>query len=176
MNECLVCYDTINNNSTFCLTKCSHMFCINCVNSFMAKDSLVTKLLKHTNCPYCRKEINIGLKFYNVKIVNRSEISPNKKYLRVMSDNLCEFLDLPNGCCLHWSDILRRINKYIFENNLYNQKDKTVEVDERLSKILHPSFDMNDHLKIFHIFKYIKHNYSSVVVNADCIKNVSEIC
>lgn len=132
----------------------------------MAENSLLTKTLRYTKCPYCREELKTGFKFYNIKKTYNSP--PNdfrSRTCRIMSDNLCDLLDLPRGSCMYWGDILRNINKYIISNGLYDKQTRTVTPDDKLLTILHPSYDNNSELKIFHILKYVRHNFSSLEVN-----------
>lgn len=168
MFECLICYEPLNEADTYCKTSCKHTFCVNCINYLMSFDSLIVSIKKHTNCPYCREKINIGLKFFNVKLINCQKFDgklllQSKNKVRVMSDNLCSFMEVSKGSCLSWGVILNYIHVYISKNHLYNKESKKVIPDENLIKILHPSFNPEQReLDIRHIIKYTKHNYSSL--------------
>jgi chromatin remodeling complex protein RSC6 len=92
-----------------------------------------------------------------------------------MSDNLCEFLDLPKGSCMNWHDILRNINKYIMTNGLLNKESRSVSIDEKLLTILHPSFGTFKEIKLFKIIFYVKHNFSSLEVNINQLKTIAVV-
>ena len=169
MTECLICYENITEGSAYCITSCNHKFCINCINMIMSKDALIISIKNHTKCPYCRQIINSKLSFYNVKILASDVNNHPRNNVRIMSDNLCQFLGLPNGSCMYWGEIFRKINKYIMTNALYNKETKIVYPDNKLLTILHPTFNSSDQLKFCQLLGKVRHNFSSVEINTEKI-------
>ena len=84
----------------------------------MSKDALIISIKNHTKCPYCRQIINSKLSFYNVKILASDVNNHPRNNVRIMSDNLCQFLGLPNGSCMYWGEIFRKINKYFLNTRV----------------------------------------------------------
>lgn len=75
-----------------------------------------------------------------------------------LSDELCNFLGEPKGTKLARTDVTRRLNLYIKENNLQDAEDKRkIHPDSKLLKVL--SLKPNDVLTFFNLQSYIKHNF-----------------
>jgi upstream activation factor subunit UAF30 len=76
----------------------------------------------------------------------------------LLSNTLCEFLELPSDSRMGRTDVTRRLTAYIKEHDLQDKKDKRqIWPDDRLRSILSISGD--DVLTFFNIQKYIKHNF-----------------
>ncbi len=75
-----------------------------------------------------------------------------------LSDELCNFLGEAKGTKLARTDVTRRLNLYIKENNLQDAKDKRmIHPDAKLLKVL--SLKSGDVLTFFNLQSYIKHNF-----------------
>jgi chromatin remodeling complex protein RSC6 len=75
-----------------------------------------------------------------------------------LSDELCEFLSVESGTELARTEVTRRINTYIKEQNLQFVGDKRkINPDEKLGKIL--SIKEGDVLTFFNLQSYLKHNF-----------------
>jgi chromatin remodeling complex protein RSC6 len=75
-----------------------------------------------------------------------------------LSDELCNFLGEAKGTKLARTDVTRRLNLYIKENNLQDAKDKRmIHPDAKLQKVL--SLKPGDVLTFFNLQSYIKHNF-----------------
>lgn len=76
----------------------------------------------------------------------------------LLSDQLCNFLDLPTGSSLARTDVTRIINNYIKENKLQNQEDKRQIIpDEKLKSIL--MYKEGDKLSYFNLQSSMKHQF-----------------
>jgi chromatin remodeling complex protein RSC6 len=75
-----------------------------------------------------------------------------------LSDALCDFLGVEKGTELARTDVTRRINTYIKENNLQDQQDKrNIHPDTKLSKVL--TMKAGDKLTFFNLQTYLKSNF-----------------
>jgi chromatin remodeling complex protein RSC6 len=79
-----------------------------------------------------------------------------------LSSELCAFLDVPKGTMLARTDVTRRLNAYIKENNLQVEGDKrNIQPDARMKTIL--NMNEGDKLTFFNMQSYIKHNFLKTV-------------
>ena len=79
-----------------------------------------------------------------------------------LSDVLCEFLGVEKGTELARTDVTRRINAYIKEHNLQDEKDKRkIHPDVNLSKVL--TMKPEDSLSFFNLQTYLKSNFIRAV-------------
>ena len=75
-----------------------------------------------------------------------------------LSDAMCEFLGVPTGTELARTDVTRRLNQYIKENNLQDEQDKRkIHPDAKLGKIL--TISEGNALTFFNLQSFIKHNF-----------------
>jgi chromatin remodeling complex protein RSC6 len=75
-----------------------------------------------------------------------------------LSDVLCDFLGVEKGTELARTDVTRRINTYIKEHNLQDEKDKRkIHPDLNLSKVL--TMKPEDNLTFFNLQTYLKSNF-----------------
>lgn len=75
-----------------------------------------------------------------------------------LSDALCDFLDVAKGTELARTDVTRRLNLYIKENNLQDSADKRkIHPDAKLQKVLNTK--PGDNLTFFNLQSFIKHNF-----------------
>lgn len=80
-----------------------------------------------------------------------------------LSNELCAFLGVEPGTELARTDVTRRINQYIKENNLQFPDDKRkIRPDAKLSSVL--NLKDGDNLTFFNLQSYIKHNFVKTVV------------
>jgi chromatin remodeling complex protein RSC6 len=80
-----------------------------------------------------------------------------------LSDVLCDFLGVEKGTELARTDVTRRINTYINEHNLQDEKDKRkIHPDLNLSKVL--TMKPEDNLTFFNLQTYLKSNFIRPVV------------
>lgn len=124
------------------------------------------------------KELGVYLKTVQKEIVKLAKTSGKRSRSRTtstdkktpsgfakptkLSDELCEFLDVPKGTELARTDVTRRLNLYIKEFNLQDEKDKRkIHPDAKLMSVL--SVKPDDVLTFFNLQSYIKHNFVKVV-------------
>ena len=75
-----------------------------------------------------------------------------------LTDTLCDFLGVPHGTELARTDVTRRINAYIKEHNLQDEKDKRkIHPDESLGKVL--SCTEGQEVTFFTLQSNLKHNF-----------------
>jgi chromatin remodeling complex protein RSC6 len=75
-----------------------------------------------------------------------------------LSDALCDFLGIPSGTELARTEVTRRLNAYIKENNLQDATDRRkIHPDEKLSKVL--TMQEGDTLSFFNLQSHIKSNF-----------------
>lgn len=75
-----------------------------------------------------------------------------------LSDELCEFLQIPSGSELARTEVTRKLNSYIKENQLQDQADKrNIKPDDALKKIMNITNDVK--LTYFNLQTYIKHHF-----------------
>ena len=80
-----------------------------------------------------------------------------------LSNELCAFLEVEPGTELARTDVTRRINQYIKENNLQFPDDKRkIRPDAKLSSVL--NLKDGDNLTFFNLQSYIKHNFVKTTV------------
>ena len=76
-----------------------------------------------------------------------------------LSDELCEFLVLPQGTSMARTDVTKMINTYIRTNNLQDEKDRrTIIPDDKLSGIL-STIPAGKKLSFFNMQSFIKHQF-----------------
>lgn len=67
----------------------------------------------------------------------------------VLSDELCDFLNLPRKSMFSRNETLKKINEYILKNNLQNPKNRRIVIpDAKLTKLL--CYDENIHGVMFY--------------------------
>lgn len=80
-----------------------------------------------------------------------------------LSDALCDFLSVPHGTELARTDVTRRINAYIKENELQDPADKRkIHPDSRLANVL--DMKSGDVLTFFNLQQHLKNNFIKTVV------------
>ena len=124
------------------------------------------------------KELGVYLKTVQKEIVKLAKTSSKRSRSRntstdkktpsgfakptKLSDELCDFLSVPKGTELARTDVTRRLNLYIKEFNLQDEKDKRkIHPDAKLMSVL--SVKPGDVLTFFNLQSYIKHNFVKVV-------------
>lgn len=76
-----------------------------------------------------------------------------------LSDDLCDFLGVPQGTSLARTDVTKIINNYIKTNNLQDTEDRrTIHPDAKLKKILAP-IPSDKKLSFFNMQSFIKHQF-----------------
>ena len=81
-----------------------------------------------------------------------------------ISNELCNFLEKPEGTIMARTEVGKYLSKYIKENNLQLPEDKRVIVpDEKLNKLL--SSTDGEKLTYFNLQKYITHHFASAKNN-----------
>jgi chromatin remodeling complex protein RSC6 len=81
-----------------------------------------------------------------------------------LSDQLCQFLSVPNGSAMARTEVTRIINDYIKKNKLQNPEDKRqILPDDKLKKIL--NYKEGDKLSYFNLQTSLKHQF----IKADVI-------
>lgn len=76
----------------------------------------------------------------------------------VLSDALCEFLELPLKSELARTDVTKKILQYVKDNNLQNPEEKRyIILDDKLTKLLNPKPD--DKVTYFNIQRLLKIHY-----------------
>lgn len=82
-----------------------------------------------------------------------------------LSDELCDFLALARGSELARTEVTRKLNAYIKENQLQDQADKrNIKPDASLKKIMNIGDDVK--LTYFNLQTYIKHHFVNLVAPA----------
>ena len=77
-----------------------------------------------------------------------------------ISDEMCEFLGIPKGQKLARTDVSKKLNEYIRDNNLQNEKDRRIiEPNEKLLTLFSDDYSDDCALNFFTMQKYIKHHY-----------------
>lgn len=75
-----------------------------------------------------------------------------------LSDQLCEFLNLPAGSSLARTEVTRIINQYVKTNNLQDKVNKRqINPDEKLRSIM--TLGENDELTYFNLQRFIKQHF-----------------
>lgn len=77
-----------------------------------------------------------------------------------LSDELCEFLEIPLNSGMTKFDAISCIMRYIRANGLQKVNETLIRVDERLAKIIR--LEEGEALHAYNIQKALKHNYSSM--------------
>jgi len=82
-----------------------------------------------------------------------------------ISNELCDFLDMPHGSQVSRTEVTKYLIVYINENNLVNPEKKTLIVpNEKLLQLLGPDVDMKT-LTRFTIQKYMNRHYLRENIN-----------
>ena len=77
-----------------------------------------------------------------------------------ISDQMCEFLGIPKGQKLARTDVSKKLNEYIRDKKLQNEKDRRIiEPDEKLLTLFSDDYTEDCRLDFFTMQKYIKHHY-----------------
>ena len=80
-----------------------------------------------------------------------------------LSDVLCDFLGVAKGTEMARTDVTRRLNAYIKENHLQDEKDKRkIHPDVKLSKVL--TVKEGDNLTFFNLQTALKDNFIKATV------------
>ena len=123
---------------------------------------------QHKRMVLLEKEFNGFKKFAKsfIETVKKSyEKKPRKASGFVLavpiSDELCDFLDIPHGSQVSRTEVTKYLIAYISDHNLTNPEKKTLVVpDERLEKLLGPDVDLET-LTRFTIQRYMNRHYLS---------------
>jgi upstream activation factor subunit UAF30 len=76
----------------------------------------------------------------------------------VLSDALCEFLEIPLKSELARTDVTKKILQYVKDNNLQNPEEKRyIILDDKLNKLLNPKPD--EKVTYFNIQRLLKIHY-----------------
>ena len=96
------------------------------------------------------------------KLKNKGQKKPNLRppsgfaKPTLLSDELCNFLNLPSKTMLARTDVTRKLNAYIKENNLQRPDNKKFIVpDAKLTELL--NLKDSDELSYFNLQRYMKH-------------------
>ena len=82
-----------------------------------------------------------------------------------ISPELASFLGLEKDDLIARTEVTKKINVYVKENGLQNEKNKRVIVlDDTLRKLINPPEDVE--LTFFNLQKYLKHHYVTPVVES----------
>jgi len=123
---------------------------------------------QHKRMILLEKEFN-GFKRFAESFIENVKKSCEKKPRKAsgfvlavpISDDLCDFLDIPYGSQVSRTEVTKYLIAYISDNNLSNPEKKTLVVpDERLAKLLGPDVDL-DTLTRFTIQRYMNRHYLS---------------
>ena len=145
-SHCCICMENINKKNNYCITKCGHEFCLEC----MANN------INHNNntCPLCRTELverrkppfkmsaamadslissslnNAMSEYRNIIFNNRKKY--NKKILKELNKELTKELntEMTNELPLNYTNLqknLINITKNIMSNKLYYNEEKIRE-------------------------------------------------
>ena len=79
----------------------------------------------------------------------------------VITSELAQFLGLKEGELIARTEVTKRINGYVKENNLQDSNNKRIILlDDKLKALINPPDDVE--LTFFNLQKYIKHHYPTV--------------
>lgn len=79
----------------------------------------------------------------------------------LLSDKLCEFLNLPIGSLLPRTEVTKRILQYVKDENLQNPSAKKfILLNEKMKDLLEPDPDFN--VTYFNIQKLLKKHYTKI--------------
>lgn len=77
-----------------------------------------------------------------------------------ISDEMCEFIGIPKGKKLARTEVSKKLNEYIRDKKLQNEKDRRIiEPDEKLLSLFSDDYTEDCRLDFFTMQKYIKHHY-----------------
>lgn len=86
-----------------------------------------------------------------------------------ISDELCEFLGIPKGKKLARTEVSKKLNEYIRDNKLQNEKDRRIiEPNKKLLALFSADYTDDARLDFFTMQKYIKHHYIKDDEDDDC--------
>jgi chromatin remodeling complex protein RSC6 len=109
-------------------------------------------------------ELRKVLKSYQKKTFKKTrKVDPNRQPTgfakpSLISDELCKFLNKPNGTMMARTDVTKEVNKYIKENNLQNPANKKeIKADSTLTKLL--NLKKGDDLNYFSLQKFLKDHF-----------------
>ena len=78
----------------------------------------------------------------------------------LISDKLCEFMELEHGSKVSRTNVNKKLNQYIKERDLQNlENNSVINVDDTLKHLLNVSDE--DQVTYFNMQGYMKHNYLS---------------
>ena len=149
---CAICLENLYDNSyLFSLENCNHLYHYNCINNYVN----INKYESIINCPLCRTEFKtIGFNKLDVNLILNRHLIEENNILNMLpyecfvyenlpiSNKLSEFLKIPHNCLSNRYIITKQIYKYIKNNNLEN-KDKTINLDEKLKFLFENEIDKN---------------------------------
>lgn len=135
-------------------------------SAIQSMESIINE--QHKRMVILEKEFN-GFKRFAESFIENVKKSCEKKPRKAsgfvlavpISDDLCDFLDIPHGSQVSRTEVTKYLIAYISDHNLSNPEKKTLVVpDERLSKLLGPDVDV-DTLTRFTIQRYMNRHYLS---------------
>lgn len=83
--ECQICHEILENNYNFCITKCNHQFCCECIFTWTRKSQ---------KCPMCRAELYrlvLDSEELNEIVIHPQEINQNIHFIHYQN-NFLQFL------------------------------------------------------------------------------------
>jgi len=135
-------------------------------SAIQSMESIINE--QHKRMVILEKEFN-GFKRFAESFIENVKKSCEKKPRKAsgfvlavpISDDLCDFLDIPHGSQVSRTEVTKYLIAYISDHNLSNPEKKTLVVpDQRLSKLLGPDVDV-DTLTRFTIQRYMNRHYLS---------------
>ena len=132
--------------------------------AIQSMESLIDEHHKHMML--IEKEFN-GFKKFAGSFIENIKKSCEKKPRKAsgfvlavpISDDLCDFLDIPHGSQVSRTEVTKYLIAYISEHNLTNPEKKTLLIpDEKLGKLLGQDVDLET-LTRFTIQRYMNRHY-----------------
>ena len=149
--ECCICYEDGRTTAQMMLA-CRHNICLSCYTSMNNTASSNTNSIK---CPMCRQRIQ---KTNGQPCVSADGPRPSVfTKPTAISNELCEFLNIPPYSCVSRSNVTKYICNYARDNGLLDKQK--ICGDERLFKLF-PTLRDNNDLKILNLQKYLKPHYT----------------
>ena len=160
--NCSICLENIYDSSyIYMLDECKHIYHYNCIHEYVEKLKYESLLY----CPLCRcnfktigfTRIDLSLLFDKDRLEknNLFNILPRECFVYdnlPISKKLSEFLQIPNNCLVSRYLIVKKIYKYIKDNNLNDENNKKiVNYDEKLKNLFYNDIENKDDNKISYI-------------------------
>lgn len=123
------------------------------IDGFIKRGKEIKKLME--------KDIKDTKKNSKKKRVRKPDAAPGgfRKPIKI-SDEMCDFLNIPKGQLYVRTEISKKLNEYIRDNGLQNEKDRRIiEPNEDLLKLFSDEYEDGCKLDFFTMQKYIKHHY-----------------